>query len=280
MRKLEFSICAGIGDNLLMRVFFDNARHNYDQIRITHNKSIVNFWRNGDPAYYKFLNEMGTLLFSEPPYIYDQGNYPPIDLDSIAKLAHNLNIMPQKPSIDHLLCRGNPLDLGEEYIVMTTKIRHIYKQFFYPNSIGLWNVLRELSERYKIVILGERDVERSKEYQIDANAETTFGIYEQIIANLPSNRIVDLTVPALGITPPDLSKIQQDCLIMKGSKFVITLGIGGNLWLALCVAKTIGFRNDSLGIFTVITDKLHNSQFADVFLSKNWDEFLVQLRSS
>jgi hypothetical protein len=271
MRKLEFEICGGIGDNLVMRIFFDSNKHNYDQIRIAHSKSVINYWRNGDPAYYNFLDQLGALLFSEPPYIFDHGKYPEINTVAILK---QLNATPQKPNIDHLLCKGTPLNLNEEYIVITTKIRFISKKDFYPLSIKLWETMRELSKKYKIVVVGEKEVERSKEYSIGSNNDSIFSIYEQIIANLPSDRVIDLTIPALGITAPDLTKIQQDCLIMKESKFVIILGVGGNLSMSICVANTICFRLDT----DALAELLHSQQYPSIFLTKNWSHFINKLK--
>src|SRR5579871_221148 len=120
MRKLELEICTGIGDNLVIRIFFDTIKHNYDQIRIAHSKAVIReFWDNR-PEYQLFCKNIGIALFTEPPYVYDYGNYPPIHTYDIIS---SLRIVPVKPNLDHILCQGTPLNLGEEYIVITTKIR-------------------------------------------------------------------------------------------------------------------------------------------------------------
>jgi hypothetical protein len=279
MKKLEFTINAGIGDNLILRIFLDTIKQNYDQIRISHDTNVINYWRSGDPQYYKFLDELGKLLFSEPPYIYDKIRRPHSDLDKIANIICGLKFTPQKPNIDHILCSGDSLNLDEKYIVITTKTRYMHKQFLYPLFPKLWKTMKEVSKKYKIVILGERCVEKSKEYIVDHNKEIIYSIYDQIISNIPNDRIVDLTVPALGITVPDIKKIQQDCLIMKEAEGVIVLGIGGNLWLALAVANTINFRSDNLGVFTTLIDMINNPKFNTAFLSKDINKFLQKLDS-
>jgi hypothetical protein len=223
---------------------------------------------------------MGNLLFSQPPYVFDNNiKCKHIDLDGIAKIITGLNIIPNNPNIENI-CVGSSLNLNEEYIVITTKIRHISKKLLFPLLPQLWVVLREVAKKYKIVILGERFVERSKEYSVSGNVESTFGIYEQIISNLPGDRLVDLTVPCLGITAPDITKIKQDCLIMKEAKYSVILGIGGNLWLSLVSGKTIGFRFDNLGIFTTITDLINNPNFDKAFVTKDWKIFLNKLLES
>lgn len=269
MKKLELQICTGIGDNLVIRIFFDTVKHNYDQIRVAHNKAVIaEFWDN-KPSYHNFLHDIGSALFTEQPYVFDKGNYPIIQTQN---LLNSLHLVPVKPNLDHILCKGESLNLGEEYIVITTKIRYIPKPAFYPLSIQLWSILKELAKKYKIVILGERVLENSREVRL--NNGLLFCIYEQIIANLPADRIVDLTIPAFGITVPNFQKIQQDCLIQKEAKFVITLGVGGNFCMAAAVAnKVIGYRNDNDGV----ADMFNNPSYPSMNVTKDWNSFINQL---
>lgn len=280
MNKLEFDLSGGIGDNLLIRIFFDPIMHQYDQINIAHNKNIINVWRNGDPAYFKFLDDIGNLLFTTKPYVFTHTKY---SLLNFHKIITDLKLVPQKPNIDHLLCKGELLNINEEYIVITTKIRLLPRSILYKFLPKLFSTLRKVSEKYKIVILGERVVEKSKEYQEGNNNVLVYSIYEQLISNLPTDRTMDLTVPALGITAPNLEKIQQDCLIMNKAKYVIALGLGGNLWLAVSVANTIGFRAEPTAQFpeiadwSMIADLINNPRFPTAFLTQNWESFLQRL---
>jgi hypothetical protein len=269
MKEAKLTIAVGIGDNLAVRIFFDAVKHEYSSIKISHDRDIISFWRNNDPQYRQFLDEFGKLIFSEPPYIFTHETYPKINT---AGVLSNLGKLPASPNLSHLLCRGNSLNLDEEYVVITTKVRSITKALFMKMSITFWPVLTELSKRYKIVVMGEREMEMSKEYVY--NKHNIFGIYEQIITNVPNNRIVDLTVPALGITSPNLQKIQQDCLIMRNAKKVITFGLGGNFWLAMAVANVIGYRDDNDGV----TDLVNNPMYPTAFITKNWIEFLQTLK--
>lgn len=277
MRKLEMSINAGIGDNLMVRVFFDSIKHNYDQIVISHNKQIIDYWKDSDPRYFHFLNELGNMLFTSPPYVFAHKQFTAMNLHDGENSVKRLNLIAQKPNLDYILCKGNSLNLKEEYIVITTKIRGIERRDFFSLSIHLWKVLREISKKYKIVILGERTVETNKEYK--NNPTIIYGIYEQIIANLSQDRIVDLTVPALGITVPDINQIKQDCLIMKEAKFVITLAVGGNLWLAISVANTIGYRADNGAVNNYINDLINNPKFPSAFLTQDWSAFIKKLET-
>lgn len=262
-RKLSFWIAAGLGDNILLRMALDTVKHNFDEINISHNVDIVNEYRDGDPKYFKFLDDVGTLLFSEPPYNFNHNKY---DIIYTYNTYKALGIVIKQPKLDHLLCKGVSLNLNQEYIVLTTKIRTLPKQVFYNLAPQFWKILTALSQKYKIVVLGEREMEGPMPNDI-------YSIYNDIIANLPKDSLIDLTVPALGVTAPELSKIQQDCLIMKNAKFVIANGIGGNVWMAAAVANTIGFRCDEEQIINLIVQ----SEWENIFITKDQSKFIKKL---
>lgn len=271
VRTLEFEICAGIGDNLVVRIFFDSIKQNYNRISISHSRAVINHYRGGDQRYYNFLSDLSKLIFSESPFYFDpRGKFPTIHTE---KVITELASKPKLTNLHKTLCKGESLNLGEEYIVITTKVRCLNRTTFFPLSIQLWAMLRELSKRYKIVVMGERVVEISKEYK--GLESSIFGIYEQIIANIPSDRIIDKTVPALGITIPDIKNIQQDCLIMREAKLVVTLGIGGNFWLSAAVANTLGFRED----VDRVTDYITNPDYPTVFTTRDWALFMSKLEN-
>jgi len=270
MSKLAFEICIGLGDNLVIRIYFDTVKHLYDEIRISHSKEVVSIYRDNDPAYYKFLDDIGTLLFSEPPYIFTHDKYPPIQrVHEIMTRAR----VPKKPNLDKCLCVGQSLNLEQEYIVLTTKVRCLSKTEFGSISSRLWAAIKRLSQKYKIVILGEREVEESKEYV--GQKDTIFSIYESIISNLGKECLIDLTVPALGITTPELPKLQQDFLIMKEAKVNIAIGIGGNFWMSAAVGNTICYRVDD----DTTIDLVSNPEFPTMFATKNFQDFLNKLES-
>jgi hypothetical protein len=277
MRILNFGgLPTSLGEIINMKFYFDQVKHNYDQIKISFHTQLWNEglhtnapdWEYKKQLWNKYLFDIGKLFFSEPPYVIESksarfGG----DTTSLVNL---LNLKPQKIEMAHLLCKGSPLNLGEEYIVITTKLRQVEKNIFYPHSIELWKTIRKLSSKYKIVILGERTVEMRKEYS--SIQSSVFGIYEQLIANLPKERIVDLTVPALGETVSDLKQIQQDCLIMNEAKFVITLGIGGNSCMAHAVANmSIGFRADNSTFADAV---FHNKEYPNAIVTKDWSKFI------
>lgn len=274
MRRFELEIPAGIGDNLYVRIYLDSIKSQFDQIRIGHNRSVVNQWRGGDPNYFRFLDEVGKLLFTEKPYVFDgkKCNLTLLDPTKMAIMT-KLGVRPRTPKLDKLLCKGKSLGLDEPYVVLTTKVRCVPRLNYFKVAKPLWAAMKELTSRYKVVVLGERKVELSKEYFTQQH--TTYGMYDDIIANLPKERVVDLSVPALGIAVPNMDRIKQDCLIMKEAAAVITLGIGGNFWMAMAVSSNvIGFRDDQ----DQITDLINNPGYATAHITKDRDAFIAEIR--
>lgn len=279
MRILDIGgIPTSLGEIMNIKYHLDLVKDQYDEIKLSFHRELwegclhteASDWEQKRTLWNKYLNDIGQLFFSEPPYIVEEksnhyGGY--IDL-----ILNKINVLPHKTELAYLLCKGVTLNLDSEYIVITTKVRHVDKKILLPMINELWSVLQNLSKKYKIVILGERIVEMRKEYNMDPNG--IYGIYEDIISNLPKDRIVDLTVPALGETVSDFSQIQQDCLIMKEAKFVITIGVGGNFCMATSVADmTIGFRADSLAY----TDKIFYKEYPNAIITKNWAHFINTL---
>ena len=93
---------------------------------------------------------------------------------------------------------------------------------------------------------------------------------------MPQNRIIDLSIPILGKPAPNLTKIQQDGLIMQNAKTTITLGDGGNLWLAAATGNVIGYRDDD----DSSADLILNPNFTHVKMFKRpsqWPLFIKEL---
>jgi len=284
MNTISLNLPTSLGEIINIKYHADLVKNQYDKINFNFNTSLwlgalhtdAPDWSVKEGLWKKYLNDIGNLFFSEPPYTFSVG--PARNGFKMCwSVTKEFRVEPHKAELGDLLCKGESLNLGEEYIVITTKIREMNKHAFFAKSIKLWEVLRNLSQKYRIVILGEREVEMRREYQIPELKDSVYGIYEQIISNIPRERILDLTVPALGETVSDFSKIQQDCLIMKEAKFVITLGVGGNFCMATSVSNmAIGYRNNTADF----TDKIFDNRvYPNAIITKNWEQFINVLKS-
>jgi len=280
MRVLDFGgIPIALGEIIQFKHYLDKVKSQYDQIRLGFATGLwaeglhvdAPDWKQKQVLWEKYLSDIGQLFFSEPQYILE---VPTKWGGSVDVLVRTLGLTPEKAEMGHLLCKGESLNLDQEYIVITTKVRAIWPDKFSQLAPQLWDILKRLSNKYKIVILGEQKVEVRKEYEINhasGSEPIPFGIYDDIISNIPHENLIDKTVPALGETVTDLSKIQQDCLIMREAKFVITLGIGGNTSLSTSVANmAIGYRGDN----NPFADLLFEREYSNAFVTKDWSKFI------
>jgi hypothetical protein len=269
MKQFSATIPIGIGDMIYTKAFFEPIKHEYSHININFHRGIINdIGKN--PNYNQFIDEFSNLLFGEMPYCLKQGSYP---FYGIEQLATRHGLQPHKPELSHILCKGTPLNLDVPYIVINTKIRSLPRQYLHDRIPEFWSLLNKIVTKYKLVILGEKIIEMNGEYQY-YTSENIFSLYQHILNNIPLDLIVDLTVPALGITSPTVAQVQQDCLIMNQAKFVITFGIGGGFCMSTAVANTIGFRGDD----DLVADTVFSIEYPNAYITKDWDAFMNKLR--
>lgn len=276
MKQLRICIPPALGEIINIKHQLDSIRHLYDSIKINFATGLYDEtlhtshpnWGERKRTWDKFLTDIGQLFFSDPPYEIANGAFQFLDMQHT---GWHLGITPTKAEMPELLCFGTPLVLSEPYIVLTTKVRNLHKSALDPLLPEFFNVIK--NGKYKVVLLGERDVRMRKEYEV--LGDQVFGIYKQIIEQLPSERLLDLTTPALGEQCNDLSQIRQDCLIMREAKAVITFGIGGNLCLSSATAKmSLGYRNDSTEFF----DIAYSNEYPNAIITKDWFRFISKVK--
>lgn len=266
-------IPTSLGEIINFKFYLDLVKHQYTEIKLGFHTPLLQQglytdtldWPYKKQLWDKYLRDIGVLFFSQPPYILlsNTGKF----YGNINRLINDMKLTPTLPRLVEILPKGVSLNIGE-YIVITTKAREIDPKTFFLNSIKLWSTLSKLSQKYKIVVLGEKIVEMRKEYK---NSNQIFSIYEQIMVNVPTDRIVDLTVPALGETVADFKNIQQDCLIMNQAKFTITIGIGGNCCMSTASSNmAIGYRTDN----DTLANLTYGRDYPYGIITKDWNYFI------
>src|SRR5271169_4955168 len=172
-KQIGMDINVGIGDHLFLRIFMDGIKDQYDRIAITHSRPGMQFWHNNDQKRWDFNLKLGHLVFNEPPYVLvPNANFP---FYPNARIISELNKKPVKPNLD-CLCAGTSLKIGK-YVVLTTKVRHIAENDFEAAKVKLTPALLRLAETYTMVISGEREVQRTREYDAEVNRNQVFGLY-------------------------------------------------------------------------------------------------------
>lgn len=145
LKTFESQIPVSLGDNIMIRAALDAVKHEYSEIRISHYKHLIDREKVGNPAYYKFIKDLGRLLYSEPPFIFDDGNYTYRDQETILK---EFSLTPQKPNLRKEFCEGTPLDIKSKYIVLTTKVRYLNKTHYKEIYNDFWQTINALSNKY------------------------------------------------------------------------------------------------------------------------------------
>jgi len=261
-KVMNLDINVGLGDHLIVRFFLDQIKEQFQSIQVTHSRAAVSYWRNDDPAYWKFIHELGDIVFSEKPYqlIKQPIHFPFWPSERFFELG----LKPKRPNIPGLIVNHNlTAAIAEPYIILTTKVREMRPEMFQEFLTQFKPVIESLSTRYNIVLLGEREVEKSKEYLVANNPIIIFSAYDAF-KNLVPNAI-DLTIPALGIKSSDIKQVQHDCYLMHHAKAVLTLGCGGNVWLSAVTSPlTLSLRDDSYKV-----TELFANAFPELFITRN-----------
>jgi hypothetical protein len=265
-KKLDVNIPIGIGDLITYRGLLDNLLPFYEVINVNLCMTILDVYKPDNKNENTiFLQNIANLVFNNEKYkvglVYNIEHIPP---DIFAK-HHNLQY--KIPNLRNELCNDDKIIDGE-YIVLATKARFIDRELFLSRKETFCSVLNDLSKKYKVVLVGEKIVEMNKEYQ-HHGSHYIFSIYNDIIDSLKNN-IINLTVPALGITIPNIENLKKDCSIMSHAKKVITFGVGGNFSIAQTVSNAIAYKEGGALDF-LFTNHVNNDSY---FITKEWYEFI------
>jgi len=244
----------GIGDIIYTKTILDQLSPRYDEIHVcTRNEAyecrkpaqdIISEWdryisTEGIENYKHFVRKLFEWIFDESYYrISFNSEYPHKD---IKKLCNEHDIRPVKPNLKRYLWDLAPR-IQDDYVVIQTKSRLFNHADLYITGNRIWESISRLSNRYKIVVMGERAIEPNHEY-ITYLPNMTCSMYDEIVDHIPKENIIDLTVPALGITSPDFDKFRYDCHVINKAKACLSFGFGGGFCIALAFGKTLCYKN-------------------------------------
>lgn len=230
----DSSFSIGIGDLCLIKAQLDAQKHHYERIRISPSWGLL---RYRSEQYRTFVDQFFRLLFDgQHPYVIDYAaNLPQHDVHTLRAC----DFPAQHPRLASLLCAGKSPPLPRPYLVLQTKVRDFSQERWHASKGPILEALRGLGDRYDLVLLGERIVEPNEEYAYHGE-QLIYSIYPDL-QQLP---VLDRTFERLGVTPPDLQKLRQDCEVMRSAKCCVTIGLGGALCLALSVGRVLGLRGD------------------------------------
>lgn len=128
----------------------------------------------------------------------------------------------------------------DNYVVIFTKVRHLYSQTFSTVLDSFFDSLN--NSDFRIVLIGERDVDYVGENLIHGKDEI-YSIYNQAILKLDKNKIIDLTFDSYNFDQTNLEDILSDFAIIRNSKKTFVFGGGGFFCLSLFSGKLISLTN-------------------------------------
>jgi hypothetical protein len=222
MNTYEASLHVGIGDLVCSKCLLMSLKNT--SVKLELNQDCFAF---RGPNYDIFAMELAKSIFVEPMFSLNERYSGRPRRGWFGLWKEGMRGVPM--SLAQSLGNGNSLG-KEKYVCLNTKVRGFSINRFLQIKDRFSSVLTDLSKKIKIVLLGERVVERNKEYQ---QTTEVYSIYPM----LPKINFIDLTIPALGITAPTIGRLMQDCKYMSESMATINIGLGGNVPLSTSVSK-------------------------------------------
>jgi hypothetical protein len=222
----------GIGD-IIFFISFINKFHNKSGVNtyIDFSKEGIKGYRNDVETYYPFMVDFAKLLIPTDNIIIQEGIQGQT-IDSFQIFQYYLNHFTEFKVVDLRPKFNSERDSSK--IVINTKVRGLYRHQYNLIKNKFYQILNESDKQF--IILGEKEVEYGKEYQIHGD-QIIYSIYNDIINNISKDKIIDLTIPKYGISSPDFSNLMKDMDIISKHKN-ICFGVGGTVFLCQCLCDS------------------------------------------
>jgi len=273
MNKLAISIPIGLGDLIHVKSQLDFVAFKYDVIELAFYEPFFTNYRSGNTSYIDFITEFYHLIFDGNPK-YKLVAYDNQPFRNPSLLCSQECFVPIRPLMRKELCDIDTELPKEIYLTISTKIRSFHRKFWDEIKEEVFSILN--SKPLKIMFLGEKEIEYNPEYAY-YGTDNIYSIYQELCQNIPADKIIDKTIPKLGITTPNIANIRKDCAYLAGSKKNIMVGIGGNFCLAVAVGNSLGYRNDEDHVGDILYSD-RSPVYSDLKITKRKDVFLEELR--
>lgn len=276
----------GIGDLFICYSYVKKYYDEYDIFYITIDYGIITKFRNDSDIIKKFTRDLIFKIFDDPKIIiseYDlNDNYDDFVKQNVLRGIVQSEPILYVPNMEHIIKNLKYFDYDIEipYCILHTKIRSESYNQYLDYKDEFFKIINLLSNKYKIMLIGERKIEENPEYDNENKYSklSSFLIYDDILNNVDKKNIIDLTVDEL-LHNNNIDNFLNGCYLINKSIFSIFWGGGGPSFFMLPFAKkTIGFRT-CCG--NTINDNFIMSRYINkdnIFLTNDIDEFLNELK--
>lgn len=267
--ELKIKVNMGVGDLLLIRSMLDYQKDKYSKIHITPNATFFDVLRT--PEYKDgFIKDYIEMLFKDDYYVIDNNqSYPRKNTETLYWENKIPFVGPQYMKDE--FCKGAPLNIGK-YLTLTTKIRALDKSHYEKIKKDFFNVISLISNKYKIVVIGEKTLPDWPEYK-NGTTPDVFMIYNDIMSFLPKENIIDMTYNCTK-SGSTLSQLQQDCVYMRDAYYNIILGLGGGFCLAMTCGRILGFWQEHKNFEVTKLYEICTKLKSNMYMTRNIEKYI------
>jgi hypothetical protein len=267
MKRLALKLPLAIGEQIYARASLDAVKHEYDEILVSLNWEQLNLRA---PGYRGFAEGFASRLFSEPPYRFDPSANPPY---TTFEDLHKRGIRVRLPWFPDILPAPETPIPKQPYVTLNTKVRFLGRPTLEAVTPRIFRELKVLADRYRILLLGERVLCRTGEYE-HWGPEAIYSAHDHFSQGVP---VSDRTFCSFDTEGFSLARLRRDCALMRNARCNLLLGIGGPLALALSVGKVLAFHHCTC--FPYVNDLFALAQQGRAVVTTDLDNFITRLRA-
>ncbi len=219
---------SGIGDLIIFLSWIHQTISSQTPVYIDFDKNNIKEWKENSEEYYSFLVNLANFLIPSNNIVVKEG----LDGKKIS-IGEIFAYYPAYYIHFKFMDLRSKTNIEGGKVVINTKVRGLGRHQYNLIKNKFYQILNNSDKQF--IIMGEREIEYGKEYKLHGE-NAIYSIYNDIIANLPKERIIDLTIPKLGITLPSLDNIKSDINIIAKHKS-LCFGSSGIVSLCCCFAK-------------------------------------------
>jgi hypothetical protein len=224
----------GIGDMLNCYIYASELFDRYEKIKIKVDYNVLFSLRNQN----QYSEKLHSFTKKLSQIIFQDNRFELVDdcLPTGCICTHDypflLGVKFKPKDLSFILNNTNFIPIKDNYIVLNTKIREYDRCL---NDKNIKYLIQHLNNyNGKIVLMGDRIVDHSRNIEYRSYQNLVYSIYEQIINQLDKNKVIDLTENFL-MHEPNIEKFLKEYNLVKRANSVIQIGFSGSYLLSMAL---------------------------------------------